>query len=243
MIRGSVVGLVLDNRDPDGMHRVLVQYPVASQVHSSWCRMVSPMAGVERGLVMLPDVGTEVLLAFAYQSMSPYVLGALYNGEDDLPEPYRNDDGQDDRRVFWSRSGHLLDFDDTPGAERVGIGVRAPTRLEVRSAPVWQDFEDADKRISTYSEGSIFVDAGRSFTVKCGSASIQADQVLIGGGQQVVLAAKRVELKAGSVARASSPDTLVKTPSVAPQPQAAPTAAPARHPPSTAGEAGSEEAA
>ena len=26
-----------------------------------------------------------------YRSMSPYILGAVYNGKD-LPEPYRNDD-------------------------------------------------------------------------------------------------------------------------------------------------------
>ena len=63
MINGCVVGIVEDNRDPDGMHRVLVRFPVDDGVKSSWCRMVTPMGGANRGLVMLPDVGTEVLLS------------------------------------------------------------------------------------------------------------------------------------------------------------------------------------
>lgn len=230
MVAGSVVGLVMDNRDPDKMHRVLVQYPVAGNLKSSWCRMITPMGGVDRGLVMLPDIGTEVLLTFSYRTHHPYVLGALYNGGEDLPEPYKNDDGNDDRRVFWSRSGHLVDFDDTPGAERVGLGAGAPTRLQVRSAPVWTDFEDAEKKVSVYAEDSIFCDAERNLTVQCGSASIEADQMLIGGGGKVVLAAKKVVINT-LVMRATSPDTHVKTPVKAPAPMAAPPALPARHPP------------
>ena len=92
MISGTVVGIVIDNCDPDGMHRVLVKYPVDSgeELKSSWCRMISPMAGAHRGLTMLPDTGTEVVLGFAYRSMVPYILGAVYNGTEDKAEPFRN---------------------------------------------------------------------------------------------------------------------------------------------------------
>ena len=73
MINGVVVGIVTDNKDPDKMHRVKVQYPVDSgeKVESSWCRMMSPMAGAFRGLVMLPDVGTEVVLMFHGRTLAP----------------------------------------------------------------------------------------------------------------------------------------------------------------------------
>ena len=133
MINGCVVGIVEDNCDPDGMHRVLVRFPVDEGVKSSWCRMITPMGGAGRGLVMLPDVGTEVLLSHAYRSLAPFVLGALYNGGADLPEPYRNDDENDDRRVFWSRNDHMVVFDDTAGGELVGVGAMAKTRLKVES--------------------------------------------------------------------------------------------------------------
>ena len=93
MINGVVVGIVVDNQDPDKMNRIKVRFPVDSEnrIESSWCRMCVPMAGKFRGLVMLPQNGTEVVLAYAYRSMSPYVLGAVYNGGPDRT-PYKNAD-------------------------------------------------------------------------------------------------------------------------------------------------------
>jgi len=232
MINGTVIGIVLDNRDPDGMHRVLVEFPVDLEgLRSSWCRLMSPMAGVGRGLVILPDIGTEVLLAFAYRSMSPYVLGALYNGAEDRPEPYRNDDGQDNRRVFWSRSGHMVDFDDSPGAEKVGLAGTAGQRLDVESGPVHMVFDDAGKTVTVRSEGSAFLDAARHFSIKCKTFKLEADQVMIGAAQKVVVGARQSQsITSGGVVRVSSPDTQVKT-GAGPAPIAAEAAAEALHPP------------
>ena len=80
MIRGVIIGIVKDNVDPEKMHRILVEYPVSSsegKVESTWARVCTPMAGVNRGLVILPDIGTEVAMAFSYRSQTPYVLGGL----------------------------------------------------------------------------------------------------------------------------------------------------------------------
>ena len=80
-----------------------------------------PMSGKMRGLVTLPDKGTEVVLGFAYRTHSPYILGAVYNGGEDSPEPYKNDDGDNNLRVFWSRNDHMVVFDDTKGKEKVSL--------------------------------------------------------------------------------------------------------------------------
>ena len=56
-----------------------------------------PMAGKERGLVLIPEVGDEVLVAFEREDLRfPYVLGALWNGKD--KPPLANDDGKNDKR-------------------------------------------------------------------------------------------------------------------------------------------------
>ncbi|MFN7143834.1 MAG: phage baseplate assembly protein V, partial [Myxococcota bacterium] len=104
MINGIVVGIVVDNVDPDKMGRVKVNFPVDGETppESTWVRMIWPMAGKLRGWVILPDVGTEVVVGYAYRTMSPYVLGAVYNGGDDKPKVYANEDGNDDHRRFWS---------------------------------------------------------------------------------------------------------------------------------------------
>ena len=95
MFVSTTIAIVIDNRDPDKRHRIKVKFVTDSvqgmHSESSWCRMLSPMGGPRRGLVMLPEVGTEVIVGFAYRSMTPYILGSAYNGKD-LPEPYRNDD-------------------------------------------------------------------------------------------------------------------------------------------------------
>ena len=43
---------------------------------SYWARLATPMAGAERGLVLIPEVGDEVLVAFEREDLRfPYVLG------------------------------------------------------------------------------------------------------------------------------------------------------------------------
>lgn len=232
MINGCVMGIVEDNRDPDGLHRVLVRFPVDGGVMSSWCRMLTPMGGGDRGLVMLPDVGTEVLLAYAYRSMTPFVVGALYNGGEDRPEPYRNDDGEDDKRVFWSRSDHLVVFDDTPGAEQVGIGACAPRRLRVTSAPVHHVLDSAGGRLLERCAGTTMYQAGAKTSIRCRTFSLKADAVLLGAAGQVSMQATNIQLEAGSIVRGTAPDTQVKTGSMPPPPVAADPAAACRHPPS-----------
>ncbi|HEX5721063.1 MAG TPA: phage baseplate assembly protein V [Thermoanaerobaculia bacterium] len=120
-IYGMVVGVVTNNQDPDGMGRVKVRFPWLSQEHeSNWARMVAPMAGNDRGFYTLPEVDDEVLVAFEHgQVERPYVLGALWNGQDKPPAD--NADGENNIRVFKSRSGHVIRLDDTEGAEKIEI--------------------------------------------------------------------------------------------------------------------------
>ena len=53
---GSIVGLVTDNKDPDGLYRVKVQYAVPSgDILANWARVKTLMAGPERGWACLPQ--------------------------------------------------------------------------------------------------------------------------------------------------------------------------------------------
>ena len=110
--RAIAIGIVSDNDDPAGMGRVKVSFPWRSvEDESHWARIATPMAGADRGTYFLPEVGDEVLVAFEGGDLAhPYVLGALWNGED--APPAANDDGENDVRMIRSRSGHELTFDD-----------------------------------------------------------------------------------------------------------------------------------
>ena len=120
-IFGVVIGLVSNNQDPDGMNRVKVTFPWLSEdEESNWARIACVMAGDKRGVLFLPEVGDEVLVAFEHGDVDrPYVIGSLWNGVD--KPPVTNGDGKNNVRIIQSRSGHKVVLDDTDGSEKIEI--------------------------------------------------------------------------------------------------------------------------
>lgn len=118
---GVVVGVVTNNQDPDGLGRVRVRLPWLSATEEShWARLAVPMGGKDRGVYFLPEVDDEVLVAFEHGDLRlPYVLGALWNGQDTPPADNR--DGKNNLRVIKSRSGHVIRLNDEDGKERIEI--------------------------------------------------------------------------------------------------------------------------
>lgn len=142
-----VVALVVDNVDPDELGRIKVKFPTLHEEPLSfWLRQIAPMAGIERGYYALPEPDDEVLVLFMQGGHDVgVIIGALWNGidlppkecKDTHPEPSKNDTGaswstdtftdgsrdleKNDRRFLKSRSGALMLFDDTDGAESVQL--------------------------------------------------------------------------------------------------------------------------
>jgi uncharacterized protein involved in type VI secretion and phage assembly len=165
VMQQTVVGLVVDNVDPDELGRVKVKFPTLhGEPTSFWIRQLAPMAGKERGFYSLPEVEDEVLVTFLQGSQDVGVIvGQMWNGvdkppteaKDGLPGPAKTDTGgtvstdqftdgtkdlsKNDRRFWRSRSGHLMVFDDSDGAESVQIWDKDHTLSLV--------FDSTEKRI------------------------------------------------------------------------------------------------
>lgn len=193
---GLVEALVIDNVDPQQLGRVKVKFPSLPEMPESfWCRLVMPMAGRERGWMTIPEVDDEVLVAFVHGDFNhAIVLGALYNGKD--TPPYANEDTENNLRVFQSRSGHRLTFDDTAGAERIELILH---NEEIRV--IW---DSANKELSVYSGKDIIVEAKETISYKCKDFILEAENSVsmkagmsmtiettqdckVNGGQQLVL--------------------------------------------------------
>lgn len=111
-LRGLAIGVVTDNKDPDGLARVRVRLPWQPDAQESfWARVAVPMALKNQGVYFLPSVGEEVLCGFEMGNLShPCVIGCVWSGN--LPPPQTNDDNKNDVRQIVTRADSELTFFD-----------------------------------------------------------------------------------------------------------------------------------
>ncbi len=184
-------GLVVDNKDPEGFGRVKVKFPGASESDTGrWSRVATLMAGKERGAFFLPEVGDEVLVAFEYGDVNrTYVLGALWNAEDQPPD--KNADGKNNLRFIKSRSGHVVRLDDTDGKEKIEI-------ID-KSGKNSLTFDTANNSVTIKSAKDVSIEAADG-TIKLAAKTIQ------------LTASGKIEIKGqgGATLDGSPKDTIVK---------------------------------
>ena len=118
-IYGVVVGVVTAL---DKLGRAKVEFPwLAENVVSMWARVATPMAGANRGIMFMPEVHDEVLVAFDHGDVrAPYIIGSLWNGIEKPPQE-KQDDDNNNIRIIKSRSHHMIILDDTSGSENIQI--------------------------------------------------------------------------------------------------------------------------
>jgi uncharacterized protein involved in type VI secretion and phage assembly len=172
-LQGLAVGVVTDNKDPDGLARVRVRLPWQVDGQSSyWARIAMLMAGGGRGTYFLPEIGDEVLVGAENGDPSHlYVLGMVWNGKQKPPD--NNDDGKNDRRLIHSRSGHRLVFDD--GAQpRVELMLADKKHLVLDQDGVTLEDGKGNKFIIESNSGAITIQSTASLKLKSQSISIEA---------------------------------------------------------------------
>ena len=196
-----IEALVVDNRDPDKLGRVKLQFPVQPGMpQSTWARVATPMAGRNRGWSTIPEVGDEVLVSFMHGDIQRgVVIGGLHNGVDSTP--YANEDGSNNLRVFQSRSGHRLTFDDKAGGERI--------ELVSHNEGIHIILDSTTQRLTVFVDGDIEISAEEHYDIRAedihisasGNIDIEASQavVLDGGSASAVVAGGGITLQAPDV--------------------------------------------
>jgi uncharacterized protein involved in type VI secretion and phage assembly len=184
-IEGVVVGIVTNNRDPDGHGRVKVKFPwLSDQDESHWARVAAPMAGQDRGAYFLPEIDDEVLVAFEHgDARFPYILGALWNGKDSPPAG--NDDGKNNLRVIKSRSGHIIKLNDESGRETIEIIGKGQT----------------ERIVIDVSANTITIATGQDITLSAPRGAIKLDAQKIelkSSAETAIEAGGRMDVKANA---------------------------------------------
>jgi uncharacterized protein involved in type VI secretion and phage assembly len=134
-VNGVVVGRVRKVNDPAGEGRILIEFPwMEGRNQSYWAPPATLMSGGGRGAWFMPEQGDEVLVAFDHGDVNhPYIVGFLWNGVD---KPPRTDPAL---RTIQTVSGHVLEFDDNGGKEKISLLFKGDTPsviLEEKSATI-----------------------------------------------------------------------------------------------------------
>jgi uncharacterized protein involved in type VI secretion and phage assembly len=154
-IDGVVSAIVTQNKDPDDLGRVKVKFPwLSEQEESNWARVAMPMAGPQRGILFMPEINDEVLVAFEHGNPNrPYVVGSVWNGKDKPPISVNKylDKGVV-QRVIRTREGHEILLDDSTSAPMITI----------------IDKGKKDKIVFDAKLNEITIEAGGNMTIKAG---------------------------------------------------------------------------
>lgn len=166
-----MIGVVTDRDDPTAQGRLRLSFPwMNGDQPSAWAPVVAPMAGQDRGLWFMPEVGDEVMVAFEQGDFDhPFVLGYLWNGVDTPPS------NEPQERVIVTPGGHELRFHDKDGAKQVQLKTSSGLKVLL---------DEVAKTISLETPGMISVKLDDTAT----------SLVLSGGGRSISLISGQVQI-------------------------------------------------
>jgi uncharacterized protein involved in type VI secretion and phage assembly len=192
---GVVIGVVQDLDDPQKLGRVRVELPHLGNQLSAWARLGTLMAGAGRGSLFRPEPRDEVLVAFLQGDPNqPFVIGALWNDQDAPPEGGGTRDNH--LRTLRTRSGHVLRFDDTPGAEKIELvacGEKQRIVVDVSGKKISVEADEGE--VFVKAAGDVTVDSGGAATVKArGSIKMEAPEITIEASGVLTLKGSQVKI-------------------------------------------------
>jgi uncharacterized protein involved in type VI secretion and phage assembly len=177
-IHGVVLATVTNNQDDKKLGRVKLKFPWrSSTLESDWAPVVTPMSGDQFGLFLLPEVNDQVLVVFERGDINkPYVIGALWSSK--VKPPADNSDGKNNLRMLKSRSGHVIQLDDTDQSEKIVITDKdEKNKIQI---------DHANNTITITSDKDFTVDAKGDVTLKGKNIILKADQKVSIEAQQEI---------------------------------------------------------
>ena len=171
-------GLVLDNADPAGLGRIKVQFPWQRPMGTStpWIKMQTPYSGAGKGLYFVPENGEEILVGFeGGNAERPYMLSAGYNTSASSGFA----DAGNNIKAIRTRSGHLIELNDTDGAEMITIKDKNENLFSI---------DTASNNITIFSNNDIDINSENNISVTAKETmSFKAKNIKIGAEENINL--------------------------------------------------------
>ena len=194
---------------------------------TQWVRLLSPMGGKEFGFYCMPEVDEVLVILFDRGDQSSAMVLGSYWSKEDPPPPEAKDgmpgsgctdtggkkstakftDGssdlkKNDRRLWKSRSGHIICFDDTDGKETVQIWDKNHElciALDSKEGNIFITNSKNDIHVRTKND--LYLEAGNDILVQAGNnmeVDTGTDYKLTAGSNFKVKASSNAEVEATS---------------------------------------------
>jgi len=169
---GTQSAVVTDNKDPDKLGRVKVNFFWQEGLSTPWIRMVNPYAANERGFYFIPEISDEVLVGFEEgDAEKPFVIGSYFHGKNKPSGKWIHEKNK--TKIIMTESKIQIQFDDekkiltleTPAGNKVVINDDAKSillqdqhqnKVEINSDGITMD---SSKDINISAKGEIKIDA------------------------------------------------------------------------------------
>jgi uncharacterized protein involved in type VI secretion and phage assembly len=182
---GVYPAVVTDISDPESMGRVKVMLPwapdTANERYDAWARIATLMAGNKRGTWFIPDTGDEVLVAFeAGDPRRPYVIGALWNGNDAPPESM-DGGGKNFKKVIRSRNGVTITLDDKDGRESLVAETPGGQKMTMQDGPGTIELADSNGNSITMEPSGITITTSALLTINASTVTVNTSSMTVTG--------------------------------------------------------------
>lgn len=208
MIPGIVVGIVKENWDEEHPGMIKVEYFLGEKGKNltGWVPVAAPYAGNEFGYYALPEVGSEVVLAFQMGDRNcPIVMGSVWSKKNIVPKETSNE--KNTVKKLRTKGGCEIVFSEESGKEQILI--QTPKNLKIMLEDEKETIQVSDKdgkngiTIDT-KQGVMTLTADKKMELKIGGdtfASLDGNTktIELTAGKLVGKADQSVEIKGQSL--------------------------------------------
>lgn len=201
---GKFRGIVVDNKDPQKRGRLKLHIPsVLGDQETDWAIPCLPYGGFSKqGMFFVPEVDAQVWVEFEEGDIHrPIWVGTFWQQQDDVPDEASKDEPT--TRMLKTNAGHILQFDDKQGEERLYLYHSKQASLEIdkngtvaltdaKGSKLTLDadagevvVEDANgNKLTMNASGTVVEDAnGNKVEMAAAGINVKGQQVVVEGTQ------------------------------------------------------------
>jgi len=181
---GVHIAVVTSVQDPESKGRVEIKIPAIDPMGEAriWARVAVPFAGNNFGAFFIPDVDSEVLVAFtAGDAGWPVVIGNLWNGATELPESIPG--SAVDRWTLTGKAGtRIAIVEESSGQEKVEITTPNAATVTISEQSGGEITLEAAGNTVKMSTAGVSVETSSKAEVKASQVTVSAGMVTVDAG-------------------------------------------------------------